>query len=61
MEKQLTVDELIKFLEKIRKNHGNDVPVYHVEFGQITKSSTVRATYVDAEDGEPVVSVVIDQ
>lgn len=62
MDKQLTVGELIKFLEKIRKNHGDDVLVYHVECGQITKSCSVRATYVeDDNDGNPNVSVVIDQ
>ena len=62
METQLTVSELIKFLEKVRKNHGDDVLVYHVECGQITKSCTVRATYIeDDDDGRPTVGVLIDQ
>lgn len=62
MDKQLTVGELIKFLEKIRKNHGDDVLVYHVECGQITKSYTVRAEHIeDDDDGSLSVGVLIDQ
>lgn len=61
MDKQLTIGKLIEFLEKIRKNHGDDVLVYHVDFEEIIKLSNVRATYVEDKDGEPVVGVVIDK
>lgn len=61
MENQLTVDKLIEFLEKVRKNHGGNVPVYHVECGAYTKSERVSLRYIDEDkDGNPIVSLVID-
>lgn len=52
MDKQLTVDELIKLLEEIRKNHGNDVKVYHDDGGGFTRTSNV--TFDD--EGDVIIS-----
>ena len=40
----ITVDELIAYLQELKKNHKNigDYLVYHVEFGGLTKSSQVE-------------------
>lgn len=57
---QLTISSLIETLENIRKNHGNDVPVYYgYTTEQITKAHRVKLVYVEDEDGKPVVSAVI--
>jgi hypothetical protein len=62
MSDQLTVDKLIKFLEKVRKNHGGDTQVCHVEFGGITKSYGVKVMKImdDLDENETIPIVLID-
>ena len=51
---QLTIDKLIEFLEKVRKEHGGHVKVCHVEFGGLTESYNVD---IDESDKTPIVVI----
>jgi hypothetical protein len=60
MDKQLTIVDVIKVLEKIRKEHGDGVLVYHTEFGDIVKSRNIVASeIIDEVDGNETRKIVV--
>ena len=57
---QLTINKLIEFLEKARKEHGGDVPVYSVgEYGDLEGSYSVDIAYVTEGSDKKKVTIVL--